>query len=229
VPQGGNRELRVSVLVGVFVLVALGALAFAQQSPSPAPVPGAEKSASTKALGLGATVIQDTTPANQLQIYLDGFHFVHDRMDLQEEAHHYCNQMSEEFAQCTVFDGNGKDAKLIGVEHIVSARLYQGLPEAERRMWHPHDYEVKAGLLIAPGIPQPIEHKLMEKLVGTWGKTWHVWHTKHAQLPVGQATLMMGFTKDGQLDRALLEDRDRRFSISTDELRKKRADIPAPR
>lgn len=38
----------------------------------------------------------------------------------------------------------------------------------------PHDYEVKAGLLIAAGIPQPIEHELMQKMVGTWGKTWHV-------------------------------------------------------
>jgi hypothetical protein len=221
--------MRVLVFLGGLVIATLGALAFAQQSPSPIPVPGAEKSTSTKALGLGATVIQDTTPVNQLQIYLDGFHFVHDRMEMQVEAHHYCNQMSEEFAQCAVFDGNAKDAKLVGVEHIISARLYQGLAEGERRMWHPHDYEVKAGLLIAAGIPQPIEHKLMEKLVGTWGKTWHVWHTSHDPLPVGRATLMMGFTKDGELNRALLENRDRRFSISTDELRKKRADIPSPR
>jgi hypothetical protein len=121
-------------------------------------------------------------------------------------------------------------ARAVGrVEHIVSSRLYQNLSEAERQKWHPHDYEVKAGLLIAPGIPQPIEHRLMEKLVGTWGKTWHVWHTNHDQLPVGQAALMMGFTKDGQLNRGMLADRDRRFSMSSDELRRKRADIPDPR
>jgi hypothetical protein len=221
--------MRVPIAAAGAALLTLGALAVAQRSPSPVPVPGAEKSASTKVLGLGADVIQDTTPVDQLDMYLDGFHFVHDQPDMQEEAHHYCQQMSEEFAQCAIFDGNGREAKLIGVEHIVSGRLHQGLPEAERRMWHPHHYEVRSGLLIAPGIPQPVEHRLMEKLVGTWGKTWHVWHTTRDRLPVGEATLMMGFTRDGQIHRELLADRDRRFDVSTDELRAKRADIPAPR
>lgn len=117
--------MRVLVLVGGLVIATIAALAFAQQSPSPIPVP----------VGLGATVIQDTTPVNQLQIYLDGFHFVHNRMEMQVEAHHYCHQMSEEFAQCVVFDGNGQDAKLVGVEHIISTRLYQGLTGDECRMW----------------------------------------------------------------------------------------------
>jgi hypothetical protein len=221
--------MREMIFGGFAGLLVFAALAVAQQTPSPAPQPGAERSTSTKILGLGADLVQDTTPVKQLDVYLNGFHFVHNRLDVQEEAHHYCQQMTEEFAQCAIYDSNGKDAKLIGVEHIVSPRLYQSLPEAERAMWHPHDYEVKAGLLIAPGIPQPIEHKLMEKLVGTWGKTWHVWHTTHDQLPVGEARLMMGFTKDGQLQPDLLRDRDRRFRMSTDELRKNRADIPAPR
>jgi hypothetical protein len=221
--------MRVAVVAAGTVLLTLGALAVAQQSPSPAPVPGAEKSTSTKLLGLGADVVQDTTPVKQLDMYLDGFHFVHERPEIQEEAHHYCQQMSEEFAQCAIFDGDGREAKLVGVEHIISGRLYQGLPEEERQMWHSHDYEVRSGLLIAPGIPQPIEHKLMEKLVGTWGKTWHVWHTAHDRLPVGRASLMMGFTRDGQIRRELLADRDRRFGISTDELRAKRADISPAR
>jgi hypothetical protein len=221
--------MRAAIIAAGAVLLGVGALAVAQQSPSPAPVPGAEKSTSTRILGLGAEVIQDTTPVKQLDMYLDGFHFVHDQPDVQEEAHHYCHQMSEEFAQCAIFDGNGRDAKLIGVEHIVSDRLYQGLSEDERRRWHPHHYEVRSGLLIAPGIPQPVEHQLMEKLVGTWGKTWHLWHTTRDRLPVGEASLMMGFTRDGQIRRDLVADRDRRFGISTDERRAQRADIPAPR
>lgn len=40
--------------------------------------------------------------------------------------------------------------------------------------------------------------------------------------------LMMGFTKDGQLDQQLLADRDKNFNISTDEIRSKRKDIPMP-
>jgi hypothetical protein len=39
---------------------------------------------------------------------------------------------------------------------------------------------------------------------------------------------MMGFTEDHQLHPELLEARDRRFNISTDKVRDKRRDIPAP-
>jgi hypothetical protein len=40
--------------------------------------------------------------------------------------------------------------------------------------------------------------------------------------------IMMGFTKDGQLKPELLKARDKRFDVSTEEIRKKRADIPMP-
>jgi hypothetical protein len=218
------------LLTMLFGMTLVGLLVFAvtQTTSSQAPAPGVAKETWTKILGIGAAVLQNTTPVNQLDMYLDGFHFQHERMDIQEEAHHYCYQMTEEFAQCTIFDGNEKEAKLIGIEHIISRRLFETLPEDERRMWHPHHYEVKAGLLMAPGIPQTIENRLMEKLVGTYGKTWHVWHTQHDQLPVGRASLMMGFTADGQIRQELVEDRDRRFDISTAHLRQQRATIPDP-
>lgn len=219
------------LLGGVLGALLSGILAWAlaqTTTPSPIPAPGAEKSTWTKILGIGADMLQDTTPAKQLDLYVNGFHFVHGHPDRQEEAHHYCQQMTEEFLQCAIYDANEKDAKLIGVEHIISDRLFQELPEGERRMWHPHNYEVKAGLLIAPGIPQAVEHKLMEKLVGTWGKTWHVWHPKQDALPMGQAALMMGFTADGQIKPALVEARDRRFDVATNDLRRQRADIPDP-
>jgi len=30
------------------------------------------------------------------------------------EAHHYCSVVNEELNQCVIFDGNGKDAKIMG-------------------------------------------------------------------------------------------------------------------
>lgn len=69
----------------------------------------------------------------------------------------------------------------------------------------------------------------MSRLVGTYGKTWHTWHTdQHEQLPIGRPELMMGFTADGQLDAGLLAARDRRFGIDSAARRKDRADLPAP-
>jgi hypothetical protein len=72
----------------------------------------------------------------------------------------------------------------MGVEYIVSERLSRALPDAEKALWHSHVHVVKPGQLIAPGIPQPAEHALMKKLVGTYGKTFHTWHTdQHKELP----------------------------------------------
>lgn len=90
-------------------------------------------------------------------------------------------------------------------------------------------HEVRSGQLIAPGIPQLAEHALMKKIAGTYGKTWHTWHTdmKHS-LPLGAPMLMMGFTADGQADEAMVAARDRRFDVSSAEKRAKRADLTYP-
>ena len=69
----------------------------------------------------------------------------------------------------------------------------------------------------------------MEKIAGTYGKTWHTWHTdQDKQLPVGGPMLMMGFTQDGQMNEAAVAERDRRFNVSSAEKRQHRADIDYP-
>lgn len=191
--------------------------------------PGAETSASTKVLAAGAAVLQSRPPIDALNAYLDGFHFYNGHPRAQMEAHHYCSVLNEEVIQCVIYDGNGKDAKLMGVEYIISATLFASLPAAEKKLWHSHAHEVKSGQLAAPGIPAPAEHALMEKLVTTYGKTWHTWHTDlDKRLPLGVPQLMMGFTTDGQVDPALVADRDRRFGIDSQARKKAREDIPTP-
>jgi hypothetical protein len=191
--------------------------------------PGAGKSARTQALETGAAVLQDKPPLDALNSYLDGFHFYNGNMAGQMEAHHYCGNLNEDVTQCVIYDGNVADAKIMGVEYIVSERLFRSLPESEKALWHSHVYEVKSGQLIAPGIPDVAEKELMKKLVTTYGKTWHTWHTdQHKELPMGVPQLMMGFIADGQVDPALVAARDRRFGVSSEANRRKRADIPAP-
>ena len=117
----------------------------------------------------------------------------------------------------------------MGVEYIISEQLFAGLPKAEQALWHSHVHEVKSGQLVAPGIPEVAEHALMEKLVHTYGKTWHTWHTDlNKDLPLGVPQLMMGFTADGQADPKMIADRDRRFGIDSAQKKKARADIPTP-
>lgn len=191
--------------------------------------PGAEKSAKSTTLETGADLLQSKSPLKKINAYLDGFHFYNGNMNGQMEAHHYVSQINEDVHQAIIYDGNGEDAKIMGIEYIISERLFKTLPEEEKKLWHSHHYEVKSGTLIAPGIPEVAEHELMEKLVSTYGKTIHTWHTDQQRtLPIGAPMIMMGFTKDGQLKPELQADRDKRFGISTAEKKKNREDITMP-
>lgn len=190
---------------------------------------GAPSKADTRLLEAGAATLQSHPPVAALNAYLDGFHFYNGRPDAQMEAHHYCSILSEELIQCVIYDGNVGDAKLMGVEYIISEQLFKTLPEDEKALWHSHVHEVKSGQLVAPGIPETAEHALMRKLVRTYGKTWHTWHTDQKKsLPLGVPQLMMGFTADGQLDQRMVDERDQRFGIDSAKKRQNRADIERP-
>jgi len=196
---------------------------------SPVTPPGAAETARTKTLEAGAIALQDKAPIEALNAYLDGFHFYNGRPEVQMEAHHYCSILNEDLTQCVIYDGNVKNAKIMGVEYIISGRLFATLPPEEKALWHSHVHEVKSGQLVAPGIPQVAEKELMKKLVGTYGKTWHTWHTDQGRtLPVGVPQLMMGFTADGQQDAAMVATRDQRLGIDSAARRKDREDIAAP-
>ena len=212
-------------------LLAVGCVAGcgADNTASNVEAPGSATSPTTQALQLGAQALQDHPPVDALNAYLDGFHFYSGRMEAQMEAHHYCAILNEDVTQCVIYDGNVSDAKIMGVEYIVSEALFVGLPQAEKAMWHSHAYEVTSGSLIAPGIPEVAEQALMRKLVSTYGKTWHTWHTDlHKGLPTGVPQLMMGFTADGQAEPAMISARDQRFGIDTADLKRDRAEISPP-
>lgn len=191
--------------------------------------PGAPESAKTKLLDAGAAALQNKPPIEALNAYLNGFHFYNGRPEVQMQAHHYCAIVNEDVTQCVIYDGNQKDAKIMGVEYIISAKLFATLPAAEKALWHSHVHEVKSGQLVAPGIPDIAEKALMKKLIGTYGKTWHTWHTDLGKpLPLGVPQLMMGFTADGQNDPQMVAARDRSLGIDSAAKRREREDIPAP-
>jgi Protein of unknown function (DUF1264) len=218
------RTLLTCAALGCFVAGCNGG-----DTQSSVQAPGASESAKSKVLEAGAALLQTHPPIGAINAYLDGFHFYSGDVKSQMEAHHYCAILNEDLIQCVIYDGNVKDAKLMGVEYIVSEKLFATLPAAEKPLWHSHVHEVKSGQLVAPGIPQAAEHELMEKLVHTYGKTWHTWHTDRDEaLPLGVPQLMMGFVADGQVDPERVKARDRRLGVDTEQERKLRADIHAP-
>ncbi|CAI8838175.1 OBAP family protein [Kosakonia quasisacchari] len=191
-------------------------------------IPGEKTSGKMKTLETGAALIQSRPPIEAISTYLDGFHFYNGDRKGQMEAHHYVTVLNNDVMQAVIYDGNTVNARLMGVEYIISERLFKTLPPEEKKLWHSHRYEVKSGSLIAPGLPAVAEKALMGNIVNTYGKTWHTWHTERDQtLPLGVPALMMGFTQDGQLNPALLADRDRRFGVNTSAIKQQRTDLLA--
>ena len=150
-------------------------------------------------------------------------------MGRQITAHHYCSHANEDVNQCVIYDGDGPNARLIGVEYIITDKLFKDLPDEEKKLWHSHIHEVKSGTLLAPKIDSISEHKVMEKLVNTYGKTFHLWQIDRGdKLPLGEPTLMMAFTKEGQLDERFIKERDKMYGVSKEKLMQQRADIKEP-
>ncbi len=216
-------------LVCGFALSVLPAGAQQASAPKTAP-PGEPESAKTRALEAGAKMLQGAAPLRPFDVYLVGFHPMKERPDVQVEAHHYCHQVNEDFAQCVLFDGNTGNANLNGIEYIISEKLFESLPEEERKYWHPHNGEILSGQLVAPGIPAVAEKSLMKSKMNSYGKTWHVWNTGHEgmpgdKLPLGPPMLAWSFNRDGEAKPGLVEKRDKAMGVSSAEKRRQRADL----
>ena len=112
----------------------------------------------------------------------------------------------------------------------IAPDVFATLPPRERQYWHPHNAEILSGQLVAPGIPAAAEHALMASKMNSYGKTWHVWHTgmpgeKGDKLPMGPAQLAWSFNRDGEVQPGLVEQRDKRFRMSSAEKRRERAGL----
>lgn len=196
--------------------------------PPPTQPPGDSKDLKRRTLELGSVVLQRSTPLHGFDVYVAGFHCARHDPAMQMEAHHFCKQVNADFLQCAIFDGNTDEANLIGVEYIISERLFLSLPEQERSYWHPHNYEVFSGELVAPGLPEAAERELMSLLVNSYGKTWHLWHTgRHDQgpgdpLPMGDPQLMWSFNRDGEVDQSLRQNFIETLGVDVERKRRER-------
>jgi hypothetical protein len=165
-------------------------------------------------------------PIGDIHAHVCGIHFYSGNMARQIIAEHYCSHFSDEVLQCVLYDSNKLGARLIGVEYIVSAKIFDSLPLEEKKLWHSHNYEVKSGVLTAPGMADAAEKDLMKVLIGTYGKTWHFWQVDRGdKLPLGIPQLMMAFTADGQAKANIIAERDKLYTASASK-KAARADIP---
>lgn len=219
----------VFLLIGFLSLGSVGETLAQTTEPEVIP-PGEAKTPKTRILEAGAKLLQSSSPLKPFDIYLVGFHPMKDSPEEQMEAHHYCHQVNEDFAQCALFDGNTEDANLNGIEYIISEKLFATLPDEEKKYWHPHNGEILSGQLVAPNIPAVAEKALMKEKMNSYGKTWHVWNTGYEgklgdKLPLGEPMLAWSFNRDGEAVPGLVEKRDKNMKINSVEKRKQRADL----
>ncbi|KAF8402200.1 hypothetical protein HHK36_013152 [Tetracentron sinense] len=192
-------------------------------------LPGEPTYAGTALLETATSAIQSFAPVNQIHQHLCAFHFYGNDMTRQVEAHHFCSHQTEEMRQCLIYDSPDADARLIGIEYIVSENLFLTLPDEEKRLWHSHEYEVKSGVLFMPGVPGPVQRKDLEKVCKTYGKAFHFWQVdKDDSLPLGLPQLMWALTREGQLDHNLAQDVEKRFGVSFEKEKVNRAYMAGP-
>lgn len=213
--------------VTVLVLFMAGCATHSPRAIEPA---GEEKTGKTATLETAAGVVQRNAPAEQLKIYLSGLHVMKNNIHHQMDAHHFCRQVNEELAQCAIFDGSDRDANLVGIEYIISEKLFESLTDQEKGYWHPHNYEILSGQLIAPWIPDAAELELMKGKMNSYGKTWHLWNTgmyghKGDVLPLGPPELAWSFNRDREAKPGLLEDRDQLQKLDSSAKRRDRSEL----
>lgn len=163
-------------------------------------------------------------PLPEHNLHICAFHIAKDNPNVVIETQHYCVGLNDELFQCILFETTspGKKPKLLGVEYVISDALYQKLSPQEKSLWHPHEYEVRQGLLTLLDASKEEDEKVMKILVNTWGKTWHTWPDPKTDLPLGYPRLMWSAVKDGEVPQNMIRERDRRWGTNTKQLKKER-------
>lgn len=140
--------------------------------------------------------------------------------------------------QCLLYDSVDKNARLIGIEYMITPKLYSTFDSEERALWHSHVFEVKSGMLIMPQntalVPQAAWEKAetteMEGIVELYGKVYHLWQVdKGHKAPLGEPQLMTSLTAPGQIDfETVVGERDKKFQSDWRRKKEIRAYIQEP-
>ena len=87
-------------------------------------------------------------------------------MHRQVLAHHYCAHLNGEVHQCVLYDGDGANARLVGVEYLISERLFLTLDAEELKYWHTHRYEVEVSHTASASFTRTLRLSLTRGLGG---------------------------------------------------------------
>ena len=136
------------------------------------------------------------SPLNELigcPLAFAGVHLMKDDPAESRVAYHFCKPVNGQCSQCVLYDGTGPNAKLIGIEYLVTDDVYQLMPVEEKSFWHDHKYEVDEGLLTSLTQTGDDEKKTLAAVRTMWGKVFHTW-VDGETYPRGPARLFWSVT-----------------------------------
>jgi hypothetical protein len=122
-----------------------------------------------------------------------GVHLLKDMPEWSQVAYHYCKAVNGQLNQCVLYDGTGPDAKLIGIEYLVTDAVYQKMSAEEKAYWHDHKHEVDAGYLKSLTQTDDDEKQTLAQVRTLWGKVYHTW-ASGTDYPRGPARLYWSVT-----------------------------------
>ncbi|CAN7013581.1 unnamed protein product [Brassica rapa subsp. trilocularis] len=210
----------------------------------------------TAILEKGTTTMQSMKPIKQMSLHMCSFACYSHDPGRQIEVHIYDHRVNHDFLQCAVYDSSSSNVlvvtlsieafaldydlrfmmcfyciKFLGIEYIVSEKLFESVSPEEQKLWHSHDYKIQMALLVTPRIPELVAKPELKNLAKSNGKFWCTWQIDRGdRLPLGVPSLMVS-PQDvnlGRIKPKLVKKRDEEHGISTESLKPSREGICGP-
>jgi hypothetical protein len=88
-----------------------------------------------------------------------------------------------------LYDSDGPNARLVGVETIVPPAVWKTFSPQEQALWHYHKTELKKIHATLPDTPKDKQAAIIASISDTYGKVWMLWDPMSTQNPAGQPTV----------------------------------------
>ncbi|XP_057785039.1 oil body-associated protein 2A-like [Salvia miltiorrhiza] len=193
--------------------------------------PGKAMTVGQQMLDKGAEMMQSFQPIKKMSQHACSFAIYSHDLTRQIQTHHYISRLNQDFLQCAVYDSDDTAARLIGVEYIVSKRVFDTLQLEEQKLWHSHFYEITSGAWVNPRVPELVQKSELEELAQSYGKFWCTWQVDRGdRLPLGAPALMVSpqGVNMAMVKEELIKKRDEKYKVSSSELGRKRANFAIP-
>jgi hypothetical protein len=127
-------------------------------------------------------------PTDGFDLHIDAkYHFPGDG---QVIAHHYCKEISGGLTQCQIYDGEGQDARLVGMEVVVNVETSESFTEEEKALWHYHRDEIPLVEATIQDLPEEEAARIAQGLMETYGKVFLLYDPTMQDMPMGEPIVL---------------------------------------